>query len=158
MMIWVTSDNHYGHKRIIGYANRPFETVRIMDAEMIHRWNERVKPEDLVIHLGDFSLTSRKRMRDIRNRLNGTIILIGNASHDHNKYRMSKEGFIVADDKIIIEDMIFTHEPMEEVPYGKWNIHGHIHEAKTSGRRINVCVEQTDYYPVSLDYIKKMIK
>lgn len=29
-----------------------------MDAELIRRWNEAVRPYDLVVHLGDFALAS----------------------------------------------------------------------------------------------------
>lgn len=157
-MIWITSDHHFGHKNIIKYAERPFESVAEMDCQMIRVWNSAVEPDDIVIHLGDFALTSVARRKEIKDSLNGTVILIGGASHDHSKYKMAREGFIVADDKIIIDDLIFTHEPLKEVPHGKWNVHGHIHEKKTTGRRINICVEQTNYFPVSLNDVKRMVK
>jgi len=153
-MIWITSDHHFGHKNIIKYAGRPFESVEEMDTVMKNQWNLMVKVFDIVIHLGDFALTSKTRRSEIRNSLKGTIILIGGASHDHSKYKMSREGFIVADDKIIIDDLIFTHEPLEIVPHDKWNVHGHIHEKDTTGRRVNVCVEKTNYRPINFAQLR----
>ena len=60
--------------------------------------------------------------------------------------------------ELIIDDWIFTHKPMVEVPDEKYNVHGHIHQKMTKGRRINLSVEQTDYKPVNIKELKEMIK
>ena len=54
MKYFVTSDTHFGHANIIKYCARPFRDVNQMDVRIIKNWNERVKPEDTVFHLGDF--------------------------------------------------------------------------------------------------------
>jgi calcineurin-like phosphoesterase family protein len=55
MNIWFSSDTHYGHKRIIELAKRPFSSVEEMDEVMIERHNARVRPGDQFFHVGDFA-------------------------------------------------------------------------------------------------------
>lgn len=57
--IYFTSDNHFGHERVIGFDNRPFASVEEMDAEMIRRWNAKVGKGDLVYFLGDMIWKTR---------------------------------------------------------------------------------------------------
>jgi calcineurin-like phosphoesterase family protein len=51
-----TSDLHLGHVNIIGYENRPFDSVEEMNAGIIDRWNTQVDDEDDVVILGDFAM------------------------------------------------------------------------------------------------------
>lgn len=149
--IWVTSDNHFFHKNIIKYCNRPFNSVEDMNEYMIKRWNKKVRKRDIVLHLGDFAF--KHQDREVRRRLNGTIILImGN--HDYKS--MKHNGFIVIDKILRIGNLLFSHSPLpiEKIPKGFINVHGHIHHKKSySG--INVSVENTDYEPVELDSLLK---
>ena len=57
--MFFTSDTHISHHNIIKYCNRPFANAKEMDAEMIKRWNEKVKLDDTIYHLGDFTLGSK---------------------------------------------------------------------------------------------------
>ena len=54
-MIFVTSDNHFGHENIIKHCRRPFANAEAMDECMIDRWNSTVGPDDDVFHLGDIA-------------------------------------------------------------------------------------------------------
>lgn len=40
--IFFTSDNHFGHEKVIQFDGRPFSSVEEMDTEMIRRWNAKV--------------------------------------------------------------------------------------------------------------------
>lgn len=157
MKIFITSDTHFNHKNIIEYTKRPFKTVEDMNEEIIKRWNNKVGKDDLVIHLGDFALGNKEEVKEIRNRLNGNIILI-RGNHDHQS-KINEAGFIIIEDYITIENKIFSHCPLskEEIPKGLINIHGHIHE-KESLNGINVSVEKTNYEPLELEELKKMLK
>lgn len=88
---WFTSDTHFYHTNIIKYCDRPFSDVNEMNEKIIRNWNERVMPNDLVFHLGDFGLFKRdKRPESVLNRLNGRIYLI-RGNHDHTDTRRTFE-------------------------------------------------------------------
>ncbi len=85
MNYFFTADEHYGHKNVIEYCNRPFDSIHDMDKYMIEQNNAVVSNKDVVVHVGDFSLASRKFQvvydRYIQ-KLNGKHIFIP-GSHDH---------------------------------------------------------------------------
>jgi calcineurin-like phosphoesterase family protein len=54
--VWFTSDLHLGHVRINELAGRPFASVEEADAELVRRWNERVRGDDTVFVLGDLAM------------------------------------------------------------------------------------------------------
>ena len=145
--IFITADNHFFHKNIIRYCNRPFNSVEEMNETMIKNWNDIVNDNDIVIHLGDFAF--RNRAREIRSKLNGTIILI-RGNHDYNL--SESDGFIIVEGNLIIGNNILSHRPLQEIPKGFINIFGHIHHNKAYSGKC-VCVEQTNYEPVELDSI-----
>jgi len=182
-MIYVTSDQHWDHVNIIKYTGRTEfmnehefqeyldcngdenkirdmkiskESLSKMNTVMRMNWNSIVSPEDVVLHLGDFALTGRERLKILRQLLNGTIMLI-HGSHDRSKKQMAEAGFITVEGPMLFDSFIFTHEPLSDsaISKGMINVHGHIHEKKTSGQRINVCVEHTNYTPIRLEDLKR---
>jgi len=52
MKTFFIADPHFGHKAIISYENRPFETAEEMDKEIINNWNRVVKQKDKIYLLG----------------------------------------------------------------------------------------------------------
>ena len=92
MKYFFTSDTHFGHENIIEYCGRPFKDVTHMNEELIRRWNARVTPDDVVFHLGDFSMMGGAVSKFYK-RLNGNIIWI---KGNHDK-------------KPIIMDMLIEH-------------------------------------------------
>lgn len=148
MNIFIISDTHFFHKNIIKYCNRPFKTYQEMNEFMIKKWNEKVSKEDMVIHLGDFCLYGKHKVKEIRDQLNGTIILI---KGNHDNYNMEDLGFLIVRGTLQIGNLILSHRPLlvEEIPEGFINIHGHIHH-KDSYNGVNVSVEKTKYEPIKL--------
>jgi len=74
------SDTHFGHDKEFLYRKRGYESIKEHDADLIERWNEEVRPEDSVIHCGDFVVgagrDSEQYCRDILSSLNGKIYLL----------------------------------------------------------------------------------
>jgi len=162
--VWITSDSHFGHENIMKYCSRPFKTVGEMNEEMIRRWNERVGKKDLVFHLGDFAMGSKKRVEEYAQRLNGQkSIVLGN--HDDWPTRWWMEhGFVWASRfPIIYQDFIILSHAQQFLDPNStfFNVHGHVHVAlphRPNRQYMNVSVDVTDFYPVSLEYVLGEIK
>ncbi|GAB3394571.1 metallophosphoesterase [Humibacter soli] len=78
---FVTSDTHFSHARISELAGRPFSTVEQMDDELIRRWNRLVRPDDVVLHLGDLALGPIAESLPLTAALNGRRLLVP-GNHD----------------------------------------------------------------------------
>jgi calcineurin-like phosphoesterase family protein len=79
--VWYTSDTHFMHK-MLATDIRGFSGIEEHDEALIANWNKQVRVEDIVYHLGDFSLKKPDDIRPIFQRLNGTIHLIS-GNHDY---------------------------------------------------------------------------
>ncbi len=153
--IWVTADHHFSHARITEYCARPFSSVEEMDAELIRRWNEAVRPDDMVVHLGDFAVASAERIRELVAQLNGRkVIVLGN--HDRSATAMRRLGFEEAYREYEVRDIRCVHEPEDARP-GEVTLCGHVHDRwaelhRTDGALlINVGVDVRAFRPVPLD-------
>ena len=174
--IWFTSDTHFYHENIIKYCYRPFNSVEEMNQSLINNWNNVVKEDDVVFHLGDFAFD---KWKSIIKQLNGKIYLIvGN--HDEIKYPGHKifdlfEGvfnqlYIQIDDQWIY----LNHYPF--LCYGGsynnnpvWQLHGHTHSGPncngkdacrlkiTFPYQYDVGVDNNNYTPISYNQIKEII-
>lgn len=163
--IWLISDTHFNHEKIIEYCNRPFKNVNDMNENIIKNWNSVVKNGDKVYHLGDFGFGSKEQVKDIVSQLNGDIYLIrGNhCNHPNQWYRDC--GFKEVYDKPIVfeEFYILSHEPMPFIEKKNIfkNIHGHVHNHRDystfSSNLSCVCVERHNYTPIDFENIKMNI-
>ena len=74
--VFLVSDTHFGHAGVCRFTRadgctplRPWDDAEEMDEAMVKAWNERVRPNDKVYHLGDVVI-NRKSLAIMR-RLNG---------------------------------------------------------------------------------------
>lgn len=161
--IWFISDTHFGHENIIYYANRPFECQCDMDETMIDNWNERVKPGDLVYHLGDFAMNVTTA-KEARRQLNGSIRLIAGNHDDIVKYTHAGLFQRITESRNLetispdLKGVYATHRPIMLGETVQFNVHGHIHHREAAGLHINLCVEKTNYRPVHLDELINMVQ
>lgn len=180
--VFLVSDTHFGHektctvfKREDGSPLRPFSSAEEMDEYMIKAWNDRVKPNDKVYHLGDVVIN--RKFLSVLGRLNGDKILIrGNHDifklEDYTTYFRDVRGYHV------MNGLILSHVPVHQDSLARFgaNIHGHLHanrvrkargvDAVTGnilyGNEIDpryhcVCVEQTDFAPILFEDVLKRI-
>lgn len=152
MTIWVVSDTHFGHANIITLAPRPFASAAEMDETMVERWNAVVKPSDHVYHLGDVAF--KKSSLAQVTRLHGHKRLVGG---NHDIFEL-KAYLAVGFEKVVgcrvLDGLLLTHIPVHpgSLMRFKANVHGHVHAAPAlAGKYLNVCVEATDYTPVTLE-------
>ena len=112
--VFMCSDLHFGHEKIIQYESRPYKSTYDMDKALIKNWNSVVSGADLVYVLGDFSFHSKDETTRIVNSLNGKKILVmGNHDmgrsikwwYDTGFYNVSKHPIIIN------QFTVLQHEP-----------------------------------------------
>jgi len=160
--VFFIADPHFGDDRIRKYENRPFDTVQIMDTEMIARWNRTVSPEDEVYVLGDFGAEGREAQ--ILSQLSGTKYLVkGNHDQKTNDQYRSYGFREVYDHPIILDGFwILSHDSLyvnTNMPYA--NLFGHVHNSPAirdySRQHFCVSVERIQYTPIDFAKIKRII-
>ncbi len=168
-MHFFTADQHYGHKNIIEYCNRPFKDENEMDEEQIAKHNEVVGKNDTVINAGDFCWLKAYKSntfhdaRSYISRLNGHQIFLRG---DHDKW-MSARASHFHDiwsnmmDKKNDEFLVVCHYAMHtwaRSHYNSWHLYAHSHkDLNLPGKRHCISVENTNYYPLSFDQIKEIM-
>ena len=176
--VFLVSDTHFGHAGVCRFTDsvtgekiRPWTDPNEMDEEMVKRWNETVKPNDKVYHLGDVVI-NRKSL-SIMSRLNGDKVLI-RGNHDIFRDDEYRQYFRELRAYHVMNGMILSHIPLHPDSLSRFgtNIHGHLHtgRVKVQDKSTNghwlvndvryhcVCVEQTDFRPILFEDVIKRIK
>ena len=172
--IYFTSDNHFFHKNIQKFCpkTRHGRDVKEMNEMMIYAHNERVRPNDLVYFLGDFSFGQADETKRVISRLNGQKHLIyGNHDKLIRADRSIQEMFeSVQDYKITsIEKIkvVLFHFPMREwesMHHGAYHLFGHVHgnlDKKPHGRSMDVGIDTrptADMAPWNFEEIHYLLK
>lgn len=117
-MRFYIADCHFGHDRIRELDGRPFDSVEEMDAEMLARWNETVRPKDEVVILGDLCWGKGEQANELLAQLHGKKYLVA-GNHD----------------RLFLRDKTFEAEQFEWIkPYA---------ELRDNGRKLVLC-----HYPI----------
>ncbi|KAA3633816.1 MAG: phosphoesterase [Bacteroidetes bacterium] len=172
--MFFTSDQHFGHKNIIKYSGRPFQSVDEMNEVLIQRWNEKIGPDDKVYHLGDFAFTtSEKETREILDRLNGKIYLV-KGNHDklavacRDRFEWVKDYYelTVKDDsfkrgKQLVVLFHYAIREWKAKHRGSYQLYGHSHGTlpdDPNALAFDIGVDCHDFYPLSWEDVKKIMK
>ena len=157
-MYFFTADEHYGHKNIIKYCNRPFKNTSEMDSELIARHNEVVGHDDIVIHGGDFTLKKRAAADEYIKQLKGThVFLRGN--HDGWLKGSSFDIWWKTVEGIRI---VVCHYAMRVWPgsnHNSWQLYGHTHgQLEPFEKQWDIGVDNNNFYPVSYEQLIEIMK
>jgi calcineurin-like phosphoesterase family protein len=180
--VFLVSDTHFGHAGVCRFTRndgvtklRPWDNPEEMDEFMVKAWNERVRPNDKVYHLGDVVIN--RRALDTLSRLNGDKVLI-RGNHDIFRDDEYRKYFRELRAYHVMNGMILSHIPIHEDSLGRFgvNIHGHLHANRVMRRASStaefmewgvkekidpryhcVCVEQTDFAPILFEDVIKRI-
>lgn len=170
--VFLVSDTHFGHAGVCRFLNqdgtklRPWDNPEEMDEELVKRWNETVRPNDKVYHLGDVVI-NRRALKTL-SRLNGDKVLI-RGNHDIFRDDEYRQYFRELRAYHVMNGMILSHIPIHPDSLGRFgtNIHGHLHSNRVMTeingvvvpdlRYICVCVEQTDFRPILFEDVQKKV-
>jgi calcineurin-like phosphoesterase family protein len=159
--VWFTADTHFGHGAARGRFRRPFRTTSEMDETLIVRWNECVRADDVVWHLGDFAYRmTGDAMRAVLQRLNGTKHLVTGNNDGAETTALPGWASVQAYVELELEGvrLVLCHYPFRTwngMYKGALNLHGHSH-GQLAGltRQVDVGVDVWDYRPVTLAAIR----
>lgn len=166
-MIYVTSDLHFGHKNIIKYENRPFNSVEEMNEAYIKKWNGTVNNKDTVYILGDFSWLKPADTMKILKKLNGKKILI-TGNHDcnflKNSFDFSLFEEIIPYKEITIDKKIICmcHYPIADwngKEHGSIHLYGHVHSMQNDAEMFMESQRKKGYkcFNVGIDIHNKIV-
>jgi calcineurin-like phosphoesterase family protein len=166
---WFVSDTHFFHANILKFLRNDgkrlrheFHNLEDMHEYMVSKWNENVKDNDYVYHLGDVTFQYHAGFNNLMSRLKGKKrLIVGN--HDAIWNPALMRWFEKVDLWKGFKEHNFTasHMPLRIDGFrdGAFNVHGHVHANSLVDKRyINVSVEVRGYSPVHLDTIGKEIK
>jgi calcineurin-like phosphoesterase family protein len=160
MATFFTSDTHFGHEGIIRHCYRLFPSVAAMDEALIAAWNEYISPDDVVWHLGDFTLSGADAAEEYLSRLNGTIHLIW-GNHDRNSVRrLTRWASSAYAREIKVDGVRITlcHYAMlvwNQCGRGALMLHGHSHgNLPGNSQSTDVGVDAWSFRPTTLQQIQ----
>lgn len=166
MTIFFTADQHYNHKNIIRYCNRPFASVEEMNEILIENHNKVVKEKDTVYNLGDFIFTRKlDTFSTVVDRLNGKQHFIS-GSHDYWAKQLLtsvREIEVIYSQKYKVS-IVLCHYAMRVWPkshYGSWQLYGHSHgrlPLPGIGKQMDVGVDCWNFFPISIDFVVEYMK
>ena len=161
-MRYYIADCHFFHAVLnVAMDKRGFDTVEEMNEVMIERWNQKVRKNDEVVILGDFSWGKGEETNEVLRRLNGKLFLI-QGNHDRflkdknfnlDRFEWVKQYEELSDDG---RKEILSHYPMPFYNYqyrlddqGKpksYMLYGHVHDTPDEQLMLKIqkLIEETE--------------
>lgn len=169
---WFTADTHFNHTNILEMESRPWDNITDMNLEIIEKWNEVVRPGDVVYHLGDFAFPQNilgDEGHDIEyliTQLHGSkFLIVGN----HDRKNWNKFGEIYKRMFVKVEDIMYikhhkqkiflshySHRVWRASIHGSWHLYGHSHgNLSDHGKSFDVGVDVWNYYPINFEQVQE---
>lgn len=161
--IWVITDTHFGHDKIVDFCKRPVDH----ESKMLINLQRCVKDDDIVIHLGDVCFGDEEQWhKSIREMCGNAKMWLVLGNHDHKSpFWYVDHGWDFAAHSIGLSTMghniLFSHVPIAEDDWYTLNIHGHFHNSPVerhepylydirNNKQFLLAMEFVGYRPVDL--------
>lgn len=170
-MIWFTSDLHLGHENVLEFMNRPWERIEDMNRALIANINAKVRRDDELYILGDFSFKiPAVEAAELRKKIFCKNVHIVPGNHDKDWMHKDVQGTFIVEPPITVlkvdgQKYVLSHYPMmdwQSMAHGSIHLHGHIHTVGSLYNEMNlmqglfrydVGVDANEYAPVSMPEI-----
>jgi calcineurin-like phosphoesterase family protein len=187
--LWFISDTHYNHSNIcsattkwkdVERLTRKFDSLEAMNDRLVDSINECVMPDDILIHLGDWSFGGIENIAEFRARLNCNNIHLVLGNHDHHIQRNKNNTqalFSSVNDYMHLDlrvpkgkhvdryTFVLMHYPItswNNMNEGAIHLHGHVHlppyQRIADGKAMDVGVDGNGLEPISLDEVLQLLK
>lgn len=136
MANYFIADLHLGHKNVIRFDNRPFNTIEEHDASIIKNWNDVTASDDDIYILGDISWYNNTKTIEVLRSLKGRKHLIkGNHDGKLLKNKQLRDQFVEITDYKELDlgkgkGIVLCHYPIpcfKNHYYGWYHLYGHVH-------------------------------
>ncbi len=170
-MIWFTSDLHLGHENVLRFTERPWERIEDMNRALIDNINAKVRRDDELYILGDFSFKiPAVDAAELRKKIFCKKVHIVPGNHDKDWTHKDVQGTFTVEPPITVlkedgQKFVLSHFPMmdwQSMSHGSIHLHGHIHTVGSLYNEMNqmqglfrydVGVDANEYAPVSMQEI-----
>jgi len=169
MKIWIITDTHLGHAKMVELCGRPADhSERILS-------NLAAMPDDgVLIHLGDICIGNDDKwnsaLLDALPTNFKAVLVRGNHDKKSDAWYYQRGWDFVCEmlsNTYFGKQILFSHVPLEKAGSHDINIHGHFHN---SGHRLDeatrrwydpsyhrkLALEETDYRPILLEAFLKL--
>ncbi len=163
---WFTADFHLGHKNIIRYCNRPFDSIEAMNCAILERLNSAVKANGVLYFLGDFCIGPKARALELRREIRCKKIFAVPGNYDKDTRKLTEEFSWLGDlaeVSINGQRIVLCHYAMRvwnNSSHGAWHLYGHSHgrlPELDNSLSMDVGVDTHDFRPWSFDEIRERI-
>lgn len=188
--IFITSDTHFYHKNIVEgesewgpeHYKRAFATREEMNEVLLNNINEKVGENDVLIHLGDWSMGGVDKIEIARNQIKCRHIKLICGNHD-NKHGSSYDpvinkataqrasslfAFYGTHLEFFYKKICFVcfHYPLSSwnhMSKGAMHVHGHCHRTTNNrfingGKSMDVGVDGNNFKPYHIEEIIDLLK
>lgn len=161
MKIWLTTDTHFGHDKLVEYAGRP-EGFSVL---IYKNLKAALHPSHMLIHLGDIGIgkDAEYHAAFIETLPSRKVLVRGNHDRKSNAWYLDHGWDFVCErftDTYFGKRILFSHMPVKDDGFYDVNIHGHFHNsdfrvaqelAVKNDKQKLLALEYTDLKPVRLD-------
>jgi len=183
--VCITSDTHYSHKNICRGvtvwrtidgnipidATRDFPNLDVMNSFIVNNINEKVGPDDTLIHLGDVAFGGVEKIGEFLGRLvcKNVHLVLGNHDQNIKKNRENtNDKFLSIQNYLEVNiggvDFVLSHYPLSswnQLNKGSIHLHGHVHLPRNKrfgkGKKMDVGMDGNNLYPYSISEIVHMM-